>query len=87
MTRIVREWALADAKARFSELVDITLREGVQTVTRRGKPAVVIVPAEEYGHTDPTRYRSIKEWLLAPEARIEHLPIPARTSTKRRKAP
>ncbi len=41
-------WALQDAKNRFSEVVEKTLREGPQSVTRRGVPVVVILPAQQY---------------------------------------
>ncbi len=41
-------WALQDAKNRFSEVVEKTLREGPQSVTRRGVPVVVILPARQY---------------------------------------
>ena len=41
-------WQISEAKARFSELVDRTLKEGPQTVTRHGKPVAVMVPAEQY---------------------------------------
>lgn len=41
-------WQLQDAKARFSELVQKTLDEGPQVISRRGKPAVVMVSTEEY---------------------------------------
>lgn len=41
-------WALQDAKKRFSEVVDKTLREGPQSVTRREVPVVVIIPQEMY---------------------------------------
>ena len=41
-------WALQDAKNKFSELVDTVLRSGPQMVTRRGKEAVVVVPAGAY---------------------------------------
>jgi antitoxin Phd len=41
-------WQLQDAKARFSELVQKTLDEGPQVITRRGKPAVVMVSDQEY---------------------------------------
>jgi prevent-host-death family protein len=42
------EWQLQDAKARFSELVQKAIEEGPQTVTRRGKPTVVVVSAEQF---------------------------------------
>ncbi len=41
-------WQLQEAKARFSELVDTAARKGPQTVTRHGKPVVVVVAAHEY---------------------------------------
>ena len=41
-------YSLQDAKARFSELVGLCLREGAQTVTRHGRPTVVVVPYDEY---------------------------------------
>lgn len=41
-------WQLQDAKARFSELVQKTLDEGPQMITRHGKPSVVMVSDEEY---------------------------------------
>lgn len=41
-------WQLQEAKSRFSELVDLTLSEGPQLVTRRGQDAVVIISARDY---------------------------------------
>ena len=41
-------WPLQDAKSRFSELVDRTLSEGPQMVTRRGADAVVVLAAPDY---------------------------------------
>ena len=41
-------WQLQDAKNRFSEVVDKACREGPQTVTRRGHPAVVVVSVKDY---------------------------------------
>ena len=45
---ISKSWQLQDAKNRFSEVVELALKEGAQTVTKHGKPAVVIVSAAEY---------------------------------------
>jgi antitoxin Phd len=42
------KWQIQEAKARFSEMVERTLREGPQTVTRRGKPVAVLVRADQY---------------------------------------
>ncbi len=41
-------WQLQEAKSRFSELVELTLKEGPQLVTRRGEEAVVIIAAKDY---------------------------------------
>ncbi|MEW5983139.1 MAG: type II toxin-antitoxin system Phd/YefM family antitoxin [Acidobacteriota bacterium] len=41
-------WQLQEAKNRFSELVETTLRAGPQVVTRRGEDTVVVVPIETY---------------------------------------
>jgi antitoxin Phd len=45
---IVMKWQIQEAKARFSEMVERTLREGPQIVTRHGKPVAVLVKAEHY---------------------------------------
>jgi prevent-host-death family protein len=41
-------WAVADAKAHFSEMIDRALSEGPQTVTRKGKRTVIVVSIEEW---------------------------------------
>ena len=41
-------WHLQDAKNNFSKVVQKARTEGPQTVTLRGKPAAVVVSAEEY---------------------------------------
>jgi prevent-host-death family protein len=42
-----RRWSVQDAKNRFSEVVEAARRQP-QTVTKHGKPAVVVVAADEY---------------------------------------
>jgi prevent-host-death family protein len=42
-----RVWQLQEAKNRLSEVVDRALTEGPQTVTRHGKPVVVIIAKAE----------------------------------------
>ena len=42
------EWALQDAKNKFSALVNAALAGEPQRVTRRGQPAVVVLASEEY---------------------------------------
>ena len=43
-----KHWQLQTAKARFSELFRKARAEGPQWVTRQGKDAVVVLPAEEF---------------------------------------
>ena len=61
-------WTLAEAKAKFSEVVERALREGPQHVTRNGRPAVVIVPEADWaaacGHK-----RSFHDVLFDPAVR------------------
>ena len=42
------DWALQDAKNRFSAVVNAAISGDPQRVTRRGKPAVVVLSVEEY---------------------------------------
>jgi prevent-host-death family protein len=44
---VQRRWSVQDAKNRFSEVVEAARRRP-QTVTKHGKPAVVIVDVAEY---------------------------------------
>jgi antitoxin Phd len=42
-----RNWSVQDAKNRFSEVVEAARRKP-QTVTKHGKPVVVVVAVDEY---------------------------------------
>ena len=44
----MREWALQDARNRFSAVVNAALDGEPQRVTRRGRPAVVVIAVDEY---------------------------------------
>lgn len=44
----MKHWQLQTAKARFSELFRKARSEGPQYVTKSGKEAVVVVPAEQF---------------------------------------
>ena len=76
-------WQVQDAKARFSELLDTTLRKGPQVVTRRGVEAAVLVPIEEWNRLQRAARPSLKALLLAPGARAENL-VPERRNARRR---
>ncbi|MFH1708391.1 MAG: type II toxin-antitoxin system Phd/YefM family antitoxin [Planctomycetota bacterium] len=42
-------WQLQTAKNKLGELIDHALNEGPQTITRRGRKAVVVVSEREFG--------------------------------------
>jgi antitoxin Phd len=74
-------WALHDAKAKFSEVVDRALTEGPQEVTRHGRAAVMVVAKADYRVAPPEKpHLSLGKFLLtAPRAdfdfEIEPIPI------------
>jgi antitoxin Phd len=69
-----RTWSVQDAKNCFSEVVEAARRKP-QTVTKHGKPAVVIVGADEYERLRKLQYLqapSFAEMLLAmPQGEVE----------------
>jgi prevent-host-death family protein len=60
-------WPLQDAKNRFSEVVKRARIEGPQTVTLHGKPAAVVLSAEEFDRLSAGE-ESIVDTLLSPDA-------------------
>ncbi len=48
-------WAVAEAKARFGQLIDRALTDGPQLITRKGRTAAVVVSAEEWQRKTKTR--------------------------------
>lgn len=48
-------WQLHEAKSRFSELVNEVIEDGYHTITKNGRPVVVIISQEEFEkiHTHP----------------------------------
>jgi len=67
-------WAAAEAKARFSEVIDRALADGPQTVTRRGQKAVVVVSAEEW-QRKTKRKGNLAEFFAASPLRGSDLKI------------
>ena len=63
-------WQLQEAKNQLSRVVDLALSEGPQTITRHGKPAVVLVDAAQYARetrreklSTVLRECPAKEWM------------------------
>ena len=64
---VPRSWSVQDAKNRFSEVVEAA-RRMPQTVTKHGKPAVVVVGVAEYDRLrrlERARAPSFADLLLA----------------------
>lgn len=48
MNKRKSNWSVAEAKAKFSQVIEEARHHGPQTITRHGKDAVVVVSAEEW---------------------------------------
>jgi prevent-host-death family protein len=66
-------WTVADAKARLSEIMERAQGEP-QTITRHGKPSVVVVSAEEWARKT-ARKGSLAEFLLGSPLRGAELDL------------
>ncbi len=80
----MNEWPLQDAKNRFSAVVDAALAGAPQRVTRRGKPAVVVISVGEYErlrHLEKAKAPGLADLLLAmpqDDGEFERLRLPPR---------
>lgn len=83
MTKI---WQVQEAKARFSEFLEASLKDGPQVVTRRGVEAAVLVPIEQWRRMERMTKPNLKDLLLAPEPRTDEL-TPPREKPRHRPAP
>ncbi len=78
------DWALQDAKNRFSAVVEAALAGDPQRVTRRGRPAVVVLAVEEYErlrHLEQAMAPSLADLILAmpqDDEDFERMPLPFR---------
>ncbi len=82
----MREWPVEEAKARFSEMLDASLEEGPQLISKCGEPKAVLVSLNEWERLQRRTKPSAKDILLAPEPRGE-LNIPERGRWKTRDIP
>jgi antitoxin Phd len=44
----MRNWPVQDAKNQLSHVIELARSEGPQTITRHGRPVVIVVAAEEF---------------------------------------
>ena len=71
-----RIWPVQEAKARFSEMLEASVAEGPQIVSKRGVETAVLVPIERWRTLERSARPTLKDLLLAPEARTDTLTPP-----------
>jgi antitoxin Phd len=76
-------WPVADAKARFSELLDAAEKQGPQVVSRRGIETAVVVPIAEWKRLKDFTRREMVDPLTDPNGPHD-IYIPPRRAIKRR---
>lgn len=64
------EWQLQEAKGNFSQLIKRAAGGDAQVVTVHGKPAAVVVSAEEYARLTHRRGK-LSDTLLQPDLAID----------------
>lgn len=74
---MTKTWAVQDAKAHFSELLNECVKNGPQVVTRRGTETAVLVTISEWNRLKEVARPSLKELLLSDEDRFD-LIVPKR---------
>jgi antitoxin Phd len=71
-------WPVQGAKARFSELLEVTIKKGPQVVTKRGVETAVLVSIDEWRRLQSSARPGLKELLLGPGPRFENLVLERR---------
>ena len=69
-----REWNVAEANAKFGDLLDRAGSDGPQTITRNGRKAAVVVSAEEWERKTQRR-GTLAEFFAASPLRGSDLQI------------
>jgi len=77
------KWTVAEAKAKFSELIDRAQSGGPQIVTRHGRIAVVVVAADEW-ERKTKRAGTLADFFAASPLRGSGLQVPRVKSGTRR---
>jgi len=80
----MKAWPVQDAKARFSEFLELCLVEGPQLVTKRGAETAVLVAVDEWRRLQASARPSLKQLLLTDAGRAA-LVVPKRGGARRRR--
>ena len=67
-------WTVAEAKAKFSEIIERAMSEGPQTITRNGRTAAVVVGVEEW-QRKTKRTGNLAEFFAASPLRGSNLRV------------
>lgn len=59
-------WTVASAKAKLSEVIERAESEGAQFITRNGKPAAVVVSAEEWAKRNARKGTIVDFFMNSP---------------------
>ena len=70
----LKNWTVAEAKAKFSEILERATAEGPQTITKRGRTAAVVVGADEW-ERKTKRAGNLAEFFAASPLRGSNLKI------------
>ena len=79
------EWTVAEAKAKFSKVINQAQSDGPQTITRKGRRAAVVVAAEEWERKTKRRGNLAQFFAASPlrgtGLKIQRLPGPVRKAS------
>ena len=81
----MRTWEMQNATARFSELLEASLKEGPQVITRGGIAVAVLVAVEQWRRLQKAARPTLRELLLADAPRAEG--VMAHRGRRRRRTP
>jgi prevent-host-death family protein len=79
----VKSWTVAEAKARFSELVEQAQAKGPQTITKHGRAAAVVVSPEEWERKS-RRTGNLADFFVASPLRDSGIEVERRKDRPRR---
>jgi len=80
----MNHWPVQEAKSRFSELIDQSLTEGFQVITRHGLATAVVLSYAQWLAISAKNKRDLKSVLLEPATPSMALVIPPRGKMKLR---
>ena len=80
---MIDTWTVAEAKAKFSEVIDRSASQGPQTVTRNGRAAAIIVSPEEW-ERKTRRTGNLAEFLGKSPLRRSNLRVARRKDRPRK---